>query len=264
MPFISILTDFGLQDGFVGVMKGVIYRIAPDVKIVDITHSISPQNVLEGSLVLARSYSYFPAGSIHIAVVDPGVGTQRRPIAARIGEHFFVCPDNGLLTPILDEAEQAGKTVEIVHLDQPRFWLAQVSRSFHGRDIFSPVAAHLAAGVSLPELGSPIIDPRRIAIPQPRKIEGGWQAQVTGVDHFGNLATNLSQAMLGSLRPNRIEIAGQVIDRLLLTFGDGKPGDLIAMLDSEDYLSICVVNGNAAQRLQVGSGEPVLVRAVDG
>jgi len=117
-------------------MKGVIYRITPDAKIADISHAIRPQDVREGSLVWFRSIPFFPPGTIHVGVVDPGVGTNRRPIAARLGEHYFVCPDNGLITPLLEQAEQAGEPVEIVHLDQPRFWLPEVSNVFHGRDIF--------------------------------------------------------------------------------------------------------------------------------
>jgi S-adenosylmethionine hydrolase len=159
MPVISLTTDFGLGNGFVGVMKGVIYKIAPDVKIVDISHAISPQDIQEGAYTLWRAYSYFKAGAVHVYVIDPGVGTHRRPIAGHIGEYYFVGPDNGLLTPILEDGERNDQKIEIVHLDQARFWLPKVSRTFHGRDIFSPVAAYLASGVPLKEMGSAIDDP---------------------------------------------------------------------------------------------------------
>jgi S-adenosylmethionine hydrolase len=260
MQYITLLTDFGLTDSYVGIMKGVIYRIASPVQITDITHSISPQNVLEGSLVLKRAYRYFPEDSIHVAVVDPGVGTHRRPLAAKIGSHYFVCPDNGLLTAVLEEAEQAGLPVHLVHLDQPRYWLSKVSNVFHGRDIFAPAAAHLATGVPLEALGSPVTDPQRLDIPQPQPIEGGWRGQIIQIDHFGNLEANFSGDDLQKMGPVQVQIAGITLPGLVHTFGEGRPGELVAMIDSSDFLSICVVNGSAAQHLNVGLGEPVIVK----
>src|SRR5689334_23321291 len=141
MPVISLTTDFGLRNEFVGIMKGVIYTICPSASLVDLTHMIAPQNVHEGSLALARAYSFFPKGTIHLYVVDPGVGTARRALAGRIGDHFFVGPDNGLLTPIIEEAELGVLPVEFVHLESSKYWLPKISRTFHGRDIFAPVAA---------------------------------------------------------------------------------------------------------------------------
>src|SRR5262245_6841279 len=156
---ITIMTDFGLRDGFVAVMKGVILGIAPAVQLVDMTQLISAQNVREAAVVLNRSAFYFPDGTIHIFVVDPGVGTARRPIVAEIGSQRFVGPDNGALTLALDRARRAGWPVEIVELDQPDYWRPEISNVFHGRDIFAPSAAHLAAGIPLANLGSPIQDP---------------------------------------------------------------------------------------------------------
>jgi S-adenosyl-L-methionine hydrolase (adenosine-forming) len=260
MSVITLMTDFGLQDGYAGVLRGVIYRIAPDAKIADITHSIPPQDILASCIILARNYRYFPSGSIHVAVVDPGVGTHRRPIAAHIGEHYFVCPDNGLLTLVLQEAEEQGWPIELVHLDQPRYWLPQVSHVFHGRDIFSPVAAHLAAGVALKDLGHPIDNPVRLALPRPEKLTDGWRGQVIQIDHFGNLSINLNASQLAGMHPLTMDVGGATIDGLAETFGDGKPGELIAMIDSSDRLSICVVNGSAAERLAVGVGASVEVR----
>lgn len=257
MQFITLLTDFGIQDGYPGVMKGVIYRILSNVHITDITHAIPPQDVAVGGLVLQQSYRYFPSGTVHVAVVDPGVGTQRRPMAAQIGEHYFVCPDNGLLTPVLEEAGQAGLALRFVHLDQPRYWLPEISSVFHGRDIFAPAAAHLAAGVPLDMLGSPINDPVRIDLPRPKPHEGGWRGQVVAVDHFGNLSTNIRREALAGHTRWQVRIAGHVIDGLSNTFGDGQPGDLVAIIDSSDQLSICIVNGSAAQRLKAGKGEGV-------
>ena len=153
MPTLTLTTDFGLKDGFVGTLKGVIWSICPSAQIADISHAIAPQNVLEGALVLGRAYAFFPAGTVHVAVVDPGVGTARRPLAARLGVHYFVGPDNGLFTPMFEDAEKNGWPLEIVHLTNRHYFLAEVSRTFHGRDIFAPVGAHLANGVPLAELG---------------------------------------------------------------------------------------------------------------
>lgn len=258
-PLITLLTDFGLRDGYVGVMKGVIYRIAPTVQIADITHAITPQNVMEGSLILSRSYRYFPPGSIHLAVVDPGVGTHRRPLAAQIGQHFFICPDNGLLTPVLAEAEKAGLPIHLVHLDQPRFWLPQISTVFHGRDIFAPVAAHLAAGTPLKDLGSPLTDPRRLELPRPQPILGGWQGQVMIVDRFGNLSTNLERALFGEHQPKQVAIAGRVINGLVSTFGDRPAGELVALFGTENELIVSVVNGSAAAETGARVGDTVTV-----
>jgi S-adenosyl-L-methionine hydrolase (adenosine-forming) len=175
MTVISLLTDFGSQDGFVGVMKGVIWGISANVQIADISHEIYPQNILHGALILGQSWKYFPEGSIHVAIVDPGVGTQRHAIAARVGKHFFVAPDNGLITIAWAEAIAQGELTQVVVLDRQQFWLPHISRSFHGRDIFAPVAAHLANGVSLDELGTAIDTPMTLPIPQP------YRRQLVGV-----------------------------------------------------------------------------------
>ncbi len=169
MTVLSITTDFGITNGFVGVMKGVIYGIAPEAKIVDISHLISAQDVLEGAYAMWRAVPFFPPGSVHVGVVDPGVGTKRRPIGARLGDQYFIAPDNGLLTPLILDAEQNGDPIEFVHLDNPKYWLPKVSNTFHGRDIFAPTGAHLAAGVPLSELGTPITDPIRLDCPARRK-----------------------------------------------------------------------------------------------
>lgn len=259
MKYISLLTDFGLRDGYDGVMKGVIYRIAPEVQITDISHTIRPQNVREASLIWSRSYPYFPEGTVHVAVVDPGVGTHRRPLAAKIGQHFFVCPDNGLITPILEAAEAAGETTEIVHLNQPRFWLPQVSNVFHGRGIFAPSAAHISNGTPLTQMGSPISDPVRIHQPEPQKQNNGWKGEVITVDNFGNLGTNLSQEALKGMKNILVRIGDVEIQGLVKTFGERKPGDLVALIDSDDFLAISVVNGNAARTLHLDLGAPLEV-----
>lgn len=262
MPaIITLLTDFGLKDGYPGIMKGVIWTIAPEAQIADLTHSISPQNILEGALALARAAPYFPPGTVHIGVVDPGVGTQRRPIAAQLGEAFFVGPDNGLFTLLLEAAEAKGAPVKVVHLDRPRFWLPDVSSVFHGRDIFAPVGAWLTHKTRLEELGTPVTGAARLQIPRPQSITDGWRGAVLHVDHFGNLSTNIPQALL--LPPASdlyIRLGGTEIRGLKRTFGEGKSGELVALVDSAGQLSICVVNGSAAGRLDAKVGDVVEVR----
>lgn len=253
------MTDFGTRDGYTGVMKGVIYRIAPDAQIADLTHEITAQNVLEGALVWNRSYEFFPAGTVHVGVVDPGVGTHRRPIAARIGDFFFVCPDNGLITLPLMQARETNAPVEIVHLDQPRYWLPDISNVFHGRDIFSPVAAHLAVGVPLKELGTPIDNPVLLDIPQPRQTASGWQGEVITVDHFGNLGTNISGDQLTGRDSLHVRIAGREIQGISRTFGERSPGELVAVIDSDGSLAVAIVNGDAARTLDAQVGERVEV-----
>jgi S-adenosylmethionine hydrolase len=256
MTMITLLTDFGMRDGYVGVMRGVIWGIAPDVCITDLSHEISAQNVLEAALTLGRSFHYFPAGTIHIAVVDPGVGTSRRPIAAAIGPYFFVGPDNGLFTPMLERAEAVNWDISVVNLDQPRYWLPDVSKSFHGRDIFAPVGAHLAAGVPFKSLGTPIDDYVRLRIPKPVKTAQGWHTSIIHVDHFGNLATNLEKDMLLSQSVD-IWINSQRVSRVVQTYSEAKAGELVAMFDSSNHLSICVMNSSAAEMLRASAGDAV-------
>jgi S-adenosylmethionine hydrolase len=255
MPILTLTTDFGLKDGFVGSMKGVIWSICPSAQIADISHAVAPQNVLEGALVLRRAYSYFPPGTVHVAVVDPGVGTARRPLAARIGEHYFVGPDNGLFTLMFEQAERNGWPLEIVHLMNRCYFLPEVSRTFHGRDIFAPVAAHLASGVPFMELGPFFTDPLRLQMPRPEKTPVGWRAHIMAVDAFGNLATDLPVSLL--VEPARLifHLHGREVCGLSAAYGDKEPGELVALVDSEDYIEIAVVNGSAAQVLGARVGD---------
>ena len=259
MTIISLTTDFGIRNGFVGVMKGVIYGVAPQVKIVDISHIIAPQDIQEGAYALWRAAPFFPHGTIHVYVVDPGVGTKRRPLAARLGGHYFVGPDNGLLTPLIEDAEKKDQPVEFVHLDNPRYWLPKVSRTFHGRDIFSPVAAHLANGIPLSELGSPFTDPVRMKLTRPEKTERGWVAHITVIDTFGNLTTDLPADALQGRTDVLLRLRGVEVNGIAESYGYKEPGDLVALVDSEDYIEIAVVNGNAAQELGAQIGDVVEV-----
>jgi len=258
MTVITLLTDFGLRDGYPGVMKGVIWKIAPDVQIADISHSIKPQNVQQAALALARTSPFFPPGTIHVAVVDPGVGTQRRPIGLHLGEHYFIGPDNGLFTLVLEHAETRQALVQLVHLDQSKYWLPEISRGFHGRDIFAPAAAHLALGSRLEDLGTPIHDPIRLQIYRPSPIQGGGlRGQVIEIDTFGNLSTNVERSHLLPLGEVFVLIAGQRINGLVNTFGDRPMGTLIALYGTAHDLMISIVNGDAAHTLNISVGDIV-------
>lgn len=259
MTIITLLTDFGDKDGFIGMMKGVILTMAPEVLIVDITHQVEPQNVRQGAFLLAQAAPYFPDGTIHVAAVDPGVGTSRRPMALRLGKQTFVGPDNGLFTLVLHHAEQSNLPIEAVVLDRPDFWLKDVSRSFHGRDIFSPVAAHIAKGWRLSDVGSPLTDPVRLAIPSPSRTAEGWRGEIITIDHFGNLITNLDPQHLDTKESVTLMVGDTAISGLSQTFGDRAPGELVSMIDSSGQLSVAVVNGSAAARLQAKIGDPVLL-----
>jgi len=254
MSIITLTTDFGLKDGYVGVVKGVILGICPPVRIIDLSHFIAPQNVLEAALTLGRTARFFPAGTVHVAVVDPGVGTIRRPIAARIGEQYFIGPDNGIFSVVLKQADDEGWKYAFRHLDDPAFWLKEVSNVFHGRDIFAPCAAHLASGVPFEQLGSPMEDPIRLRIPEPRKTAQGWQGEVLHVDSFGNLATNITAEMVGMSTNMKVRCGGAVISGIVRAYGERQTGELVALEDSAGLLSIAVVNGSAAQRLKANLG----------
>jgi S-adenosyl-L-methionine hydrolase (adenosine-forming) len=259
LSIITLMTDFGLKDGNVGVMKGVIWGIAPNAQIADISHLISPQNVPEAALILARSAPYFPPGTVHLAVVDPGVGTSRRPIAARVGRQSLVLPDNGLLTLLLEKAEQDGQPVEIVHLDRPKYRLPDVSHVFHGRDIFAPAAAHLAAGVPLSALGSRISDPVRLDLPRPQRTPAGLRGQIVHIDHFGNLSTNIRQEDLEEVGELVVRLGEAEAPGLVRTFGESRAGELVALYGSTGSLIVSVVNGSAAERLGARVGDEVEV-----
>ncbi len=264
MSIISLMTDFGIKDGNVGVMKGVIWNISPDAQIADLSHTISPQNVLEASLILARSAPYFPAGSIHLVVVDPGVGTNRRHIAARLGMQYFVGPDNGVISGLLEYAEAEDWTVEIVHTDKRQYWLPKVSHVFHGRDVFAPIAAHLARGVPLYALGTPIHDPVRLSLPKPQTTPSGWQGEVIHIDHFGNISTSIRVENLGYPDHVKVGLRDVIITGLVRTFGERPAGELVALYGSTGNLIISVVNGDAARRLNASVGDQVTVVLGEG
>ena len=256
---ISLITDFGLKDGNVGLMKGVIWAISPEARIADLSHNIGPQNICEAALVLFRSAPYFSKGSIHVVVVDPGVGTERRPIAAQLGPQYFVGPDNGVISMLWEWAEGQGLPTRFVHLNNPHYWLKDVSSVFHGRDIFAPVAGHLAAGVPLGDLGSPINDPQRLSFPQPQPGQHGWLGEVIHIDHFGNISSSVRREHLGNRIPSVVTLCDVEIHDFVNTFGDREVGTLVALYGSTGSLIVSVVNGSAAKRLGAQIGDPIEV-----
>ncbi|HWQ04379.1 MAG TPA: SAM-dependent chlorinase/fluorinase [Longilinea sp.] len=264
MSVISITTDFGQKDGFVGTMKGVIWKICPQAQIADITHDVPPQDIFTAAIALWRTVPFFPAGSIHIAVVDPGVGTQRRPMAARLGDQYVVGPDNGLFTLLIQTAEKDKQPVALIHLNQPEYWLPTISRTFHGRDIFAPVAAHMANGVPLEKLGSPFTDPVLLEIAQPERTENGWIAHVTVIDAFGNITTDLNANLLGGRRDVRLRLGKAEVSGIIASYGQRNPGDLVAVVDSEGFIEIAVVNGSAAARLGAKLGDVIEILIPSG
>jgi S-adenosylmethionine hydrolase len=254
MAIITITTDFGLADGYVGIMKGVILGIMPDVQLIDLSHDIAPQDVRQAAYILSRAIPFFPGGTVHLVVVDPGVGSQRRSLVVQTPSAAYVGPDNGVFSfPLLAGDAQA------YELDQPAYWLPEVSHTFHGRDVFAPVAAHLARGVSPARLGRPIADPVRHLSPMPiRHADGHISGQVIYADRFGNLITNIPSSWV---TPGRFacRVAGHEIARLSAAYAEVAPGALVALVSSDDTVEIAVRDGNAARRLGAGAGEPVAV-----
>jgi S-adenosylmethionine hydrolase len=261
---ITFLSDFGLTDDFVGTCHGVMKRIAPDAEIIDITHGIPPQQVLQGALVLCNTLEYMPVG-VHLAVVDPGVGSHRRPLALRTGDgRQLVGPDNGLLLPA---ADQLGGVQEAHELANPEYALDSVSRTFHGRDLFSPAAAHLALGVPLAELGPPI-DPQalvRIDVPAPEIGRNRIRAVVLYVDHFGNIQLNLRREHLdkAGVEPGVTVELELALDRYYATaartFADARPGDIILYEDSYGNIAIAINGGSAAALFGAGASQEVRI-----
>jgi S-adenosyl-L-methionine hydrolase (adenosine-forming) len=257
-PTIAFLTDFGLRDHYVGAMKGAALSICSDAILVDITHGITPHDVLEGALELAAAYRYFPVGTIFVAVVDPGVGSARRGIAAEAGDWVFVGPDNGLLTLVFREEAPTA----IVELSDPKYARPVVSRTFEGRDRFAPAAAWLASGVSLGALGSRISTYERIEVPAPRITPGAIEGEVIRIDRFGNLVTNIDRESIARLASHghvRVTAGSHEVGPLVTTYANASEAAVCALIGSTDRLEIAVNRGNAADRLHVSRGAPVVV-----
>ncbi len=263
---IALLTDFGFKDGYVACMKGVILGIAPQAHVVDITHEVSPQDIGEGSFLLDSVCPYYPRGTIFVAVVDPGVGTNRRALAIKTNHAYFIGPDNGLLAAMVDTArDEAPDDVDIVELVESRYWRPNISPTFHGRDIFAPVAAHLAAGVSFASLGRCIDEIVPSVLPPPRhKCHGVIEGSIIHIDRFGNCVTNVTQADLAAndaAHPTElvVELAGQRVPGLYETYSVGPVGVPMALFGSSDHLEIAVRNAPASKWFGVTVGDRVRV-----
>jgi len=271
---ITLITDFGLTNGYVGAMKGVILNIAPQTAIVDICQALPPQDVRSAAWILYTMYDTFPAGTIHCVVVDPGVGSQRRAIAAQAGVYSFVAPDNGLLSYVLAE-EPLHIAVELTN---PRFHRHPVSHTFHGRDIFAPAAAHLAQGVSLAELGTPASHLVIWPASRPERLSKGCLlAHILHIDHFGNCITDLrlsseedalmptnlpgegDERLLISRRQVRIEVGRASLSGISRTYADGPSGETLALVGSSGHLEIAIPGGSAAEALEVAVGDAITV-----
>lgn len=251
---ISLLTDFGTNDAFVGIMKGIIYGVCPDARIVDLTHDIEPQNIEAASFAIASSYPYFPKGSIHVVVVDPGVGSERRILCVSCEEHYFLAPDNGVLSYIFDKND----AIEVVNVTERSLFLEHISKTFHGRDIFAPVAAHLANGLSLRSLGPHIEDYAKGRVTSPKSIENGLEGEVVYIDRFGNLITNLSNTSLDSVTNAVTTVEGAKLRRVSC-YNEGSAGEPIILPGSAGFLEIAVNAGNAADVLHVTIGSNVRI-----
>lgn len=255
-PVITLLTDFGLQDGYVAAMKGVILQICPDARLVDISHLVPPQDIRSAAFVLLTCYEYFPPGTIHLAVVDPGVGTERKAIAVHAGSHFFVGPDNGIFSLVLHKET----TWEARSLENPAYWRMPLSETFHGRDLFAPVAAHLACSVSFDQLG-PICNPLVPRWSTPTVHIGRIEGEVIHVDRFGNAITNVSRGLLekrAPLRQWRVRTEKTAIDAISETYGQAHPGQALALSGSSGFIEIAVREGSAAAELEIIPGAIVL------
>ena len=257
-PVIALLSDFGSRDHYVGTMKGVVLGICPDATLVDITHDIPPHDVVDGALQLAAAYRYFPAGTIFVAVVDPGVGSTRRGIAADTGEYRFVCPDNGLLTLVARETPPK----KVVELTERRYARPTVSRTFEGRDRFAPAAAWLAKGIQLPALGRAVPDFQRLDIPQPSLDYGALTGSVLRIDRFGNLVTNIDRKAFEKFGREgvRITAGGATVQRLVATYSEIQSGEVCALFGSTDHLEFAANAGSAADILGLVRGAPVEIR----
>jgi hypothetical protein len=254
-PLITLLTDFGLQDHFVGVMRGVIAAIAPRARVIDITSAVAPYNLPQARFLLAQSWPYFPKATIHLAIVDPGVGSARRPILVETQGHRFIGPDNGLLSDLLDLP-----ATTIRHIVNARLFLPAVSATFHGRDIFAPVAAHLAAGVPSSRVGPLVADALREPPLAARQTSPRtWTGQVLHVDRFGNLITSLRLADLPDLarHPFLLQLGPLQLSALAPNYSSGPPGRPILMAGSSGCLEIAANQDSAAALLGVGCGERV-------
>jgi S-adenosylmethionine hydrolase len=260
-PVITLTTDFGLNDHFVGTVKGVILNIVPDVEIVDISHAVQSFDIFDGALTIAQAYSYFPADTVHLVVVDPGVGTARRALVVKTEKHTFVAPDNGVLSLVYGREER----LHVREITAEHYYLQPVSKTFHARDIFAPVAASLAKGVDSEKFGDLISDFVRFNAPKPKSVDATTlKGVVLKVDRFGNLITNITPQdapMLFQLDPLpfKITVGKREITEIKTAYAEGAPGEVFGILGSMGFLEIATNRGAAAQLAGTGKGSEVKV-----
>lgn len=257
-PVIALLTDFGTRDHYAGTMKGVALGICPDATFVDISHDIAPHDLLDGALELAASYKYFPAGTVFLVVVDPGVGSARRPLAAEAAGYRFVAPDNGVLTLVFKESPPK----RVVELTERRYARPTVSRTFEGRDRFAPAAAWLAKGIDLSGLGRGVSAWQALNVPEPVITEDRILGEVLRVDRFGNLVTNVDRRTFERFAGGgRLEIVAgtQAVDAVVATYADADSGAVCALFGSSEHLEVAVNGGSAAERLALGRAARVTI-----
>jgi S-adenosyl-L-methionine hydrolase (adenosine-forming) len=258
-PIITLTTDYGTGDHLVGVMKGVILSINPEVQIVDITHGVLAHDILDGAITIGQAYKYFPPKTIHVVVVDPGVGTDRRPILVAADQHYLVAPDNGVLSSVYDQTE----ALYVWHIISEHYFRNPVSNTFHGRDIFAPVAAWLSKSWQTSAFGEPITDFVRFGIPKPKAAGNTVKGIVLRVDHFGNLVTNLTANEVPAFANGggkfTIKAGNAVVNKLVPTFAQGAAGEAVGIIGSSGYLEISVNKASAAKTLGIARGAEVTV-----
>jgi S-adenosyl-L-methionine hydrolase (adenosine-forming) len=255
---ITLTTDFGTDDTYVAAMKGVILSINPKATIIDITHSILPQNIREAAFIFSTAYRYFPRGTIHVLVVDPGVGSNRKELLVQTETYYFLAPDNGVLSYVF----QNEKTKHVIQLENQKYFRQPISHTFHGRDIFAPIAAHLSLGVSISKLGSKVEKLIKFPIPEPGIVDNHIYAHILHIDHFGNIITDISKEFWNKTIGKKrfaISIGKKKITQIKKTFADGKFGDIIAYYGSAGFLEIAIVSGNAVSKLNLTLDSPIVI-----
>lgn len=256
MSIITLLTDFGFKDNFVGVVKGVIVGINPRAHIIDLCHEVAPQDIKGAAFALKTAYKYFPKDTIHLVIIDPGVGSQRLPILVKTKDYYFIGPDNGVLSLALENEEIEG----IIYLDNYEFHLSPVSNTFHARDIFAPVAGQLSKGLSFQLFGKGIKNYKKIKLPQPKISPRSIEGEIIYIDRFGNLFTNVSQGLKDKIKKPIIKIKNKTIRGIKSSYAQAKPGTLLAIWGSSGFMEIAVNLGSAEDKLNAKVGDKIEIK----
>jgi S-adenosylmethionine hydrolase len=259
---ITLTTDFGTADTYVAAMKGAILSINPQANIVDITHSISPQNIREAAFVFSTAFRYFPRETIHVLIVDPGVGSERKALLVQTESYYFLAPDNGVLSYVF----QNERTKHVIQLENQKYFLQSISTTFHGRDIFAPAAANLSLGIPITKFGPAAEKLVKFPIPEPGISDNQIYAHILHIDHFGNIITDISKEFWNKTMGKKkfsITCGKKKITRLSQTYSEGKSGELIAYFGSSGFLEIAIVNGNAKKYLSISIEQPIIINLTD-